>query len=142
MAVPKIIQIPEGDEGALQYHYKRTEVSSAEILTLNSVPLELVEAPGTGSILMPITAIVKYYYGTIVYATNLNLIILLDNGTIVLNFNNLISLGADTVMFSGTGTLAPAQLENEGIELSVQTGDPTAGDGTLVVHLWYINIVL
>jgi len=109
---------------------------------LYSITINVVEAPGAGKILMPIHVVVKLNFGTIVYATNINLLISLDTGTIVFNFDNLISLGADTAMFSGTGTLAPAQPENEGIELSVQTGDPTAGDGTLVIYLWYIKLVL
>lgn len=140
MPDPKIIQFPLGLTENLQFHYTgKINVSSAEILQLNSVPKELVVAPGAGYILMPIHAIVKYHFGTISYATNLNVILGLDTGALILTFSNLINQVVDAVRFSNAGILGNNQPENEGIELSVQIGDPTAGDGNLDVYLWYIK---
>ncbi len=142
MAFPKIINIPEGDEGALQYHYKRVEVSSAEILTANSAPLELVEAPGAGYILIPILAVWNYDFVSVVYGANVDLDIRLDTGGIILQQAGLIALGANRIVFSGIGTLGGAQIANNAIILTEPSGDPTGGDGTLTISLWYVILKL
>lgn len=142
MAVPKIIQIPEGDEGALQYHYRRIEVSSAEILTLFSAPKELVEAPGVGYILMPINAVAFMHFGTIAYDnTNDDPEIKTATGTKNMGFTNILSEVADKIMFQPLGLATGAQVENEALILTEDV-DPTLGDGTLTIYLWYIKLEL
>ncbi len=141
MAVPKIIQIPEGDEGALQYHYKRIPVDSAAILTLFSAPKELVEAPGAGYILMPIHSIVKLNFGTIAYGNvNNDPQIKVQGATdYIMVFINILSEAADFRMFRAIREINIDQPENAAIILT-EDAEPTLGDGTLVIHLWYIKL--
>ena len=143
MALPKIIQIPEGDEGALQYHYKRLVLTSAQILTSFATPIEIVAAPGAGKILAPIFAIAQTNYGTITYATNTSLYVYWNS---VLDSLGPISLARteDYIQILNDAIAADvlAIFENQNLTLKTQTGNPTAGDGTLTVYLWYIILLL
>ena len=143
MPLPKIIQFPLGlTENHLQFHYVKTEVTSAEILAINAVPKVLVTAPGAGFILMPIFAITDYDYITAAYATNTDLSIV-HNGEVakLIDVQGVISQVADIIQ---TGVLSGLRglISNKALELTELTGDPTGGDGTLTVYLWYINLEL
>ena len=147
MAIPKIIQIPIGDEGALQYHYKRIEISSAEILTTNSVPTVFpIDAPGAGYILLPITSLVSYDFVSVVYGTNTTIGIYYTGGVLPIYDltqvpgTDIITLGADAI--SSYNAVPNIPIENATLELREPTGDPTGGDGTLVIYLWYIILKL
>lgn len=142
MAIPKVIQIPIGDQTVLQYHYKQIEISSAEILTLNSAPPELVEAPGAGKILMPIHSIAKLHYGTVAYdGINNDPEIKTATGTKNMGFSNILSEVADKIIFQPLLSSSEAQAENEALILT-ENVDPTLGDGTLTIYLWYIILEL
>lgn len=145
---PKIIKYPVGDVYHLQWHYKKIEISSAEILTLNTSPVELAPAPGLGKVLKAENIVIKYDYVTAAYATNTKLLIV--NGTtneeqwgMVNVINQVIS---SIKGFINDNSAAPHSVqmlkENQSLDLMVETGNPTAGDGTLTVYLWYINLEL
>ncbi len=143
MALPKIINIPIGDEVVLQYYYKQIEVSAAEILTLFSAPKELVAAPGVGNILMPIHAVAKYNFVTTAYG-NVNddpQIKLSGAADYLMVFVNILSQVADFRMFRDSRELTIDQSENTALILTEDV-DPNLGDSTLTVYLWYINLVL
>ena len=142
MPDPKIIQFPLGLTENLQYHYTKVVVSSAEILALNSVPKTLVAAPGAGYLLMPIGIVIDYDYGTITYATNTDLALTNDSGDEIRKVDNVLTQVADFTSM-GVVPLFPATgRKNESLKLRVNTGDPTAGNGSLTVYLWYINLEL
>jgi len=140
MPLPKIIEIPIGDSGALQYHYVAKHISSAEILTLNSVPVELVAAPGAGKALIMVKAMASLSYGTLAYATNTTLQFENDSGDDQGSLAGVLNNGSD-IMKLWLDHSSEIK-ENEALNLSVVGGDPTAGDGTLDIYLWYINLVL
>jgi hypothetical protein len=128
--------------------YVKVELSSAEIKALNSSPKQLVAAPGAGKILIPTFAMVKYTYGTIPYATNTSGAIdypSVFNGLIDLS-NTSYSGSANKMTYAAmlkdpySDTLASA--ENKALTFWNPSADPTAGDGTLTVHLWYKEITL
>jgi hypothetical protein len=43
------------------------EVSSAELLAINSSPIEIIPAPGAGKIVVPVSTVVFYYFGSVPY---------------------------------------------------------------------------
>ena len=145
MPLPKIIQFPLGLAENLQYHYTKVNVSSAEILALNSTNKTLVAAPGAGKILMPIHAIVKLNFGTIVYATNTDLEIVHNGLTApLMQFPAFITQAADWIaMIPLLNRLySAATAENKSLDLNCDTGDPTGGDGNIDIYLWYIILEL
>ena len=145
MAIPKIIQIPEGDEGALQYHYKRLVLTSAQILASFATPIEIVETPGVGKILTPILLIAKTNYGTITYATNTTMTLRWNSVTATLD-NISLARTEDYIEIENEygGGLASAEgnVANQNLTLKTATGNPTAGDGTMTIYLWYIILTL
>ena len=146
MPLPKIIQFPLGLTENLQYHYTgKINIPTAEILALNSVPQTLVAAPGAGKILMPIHAIVKLNFGTIVYGTNTGLGVVYDGLTTqLLSLAFVIDQASDLFHYPQMDiwTRSAATSENKALDLHCATGDPTGGDGNIDIYLWYINLEL
>ena len=143
MPDPKIIQFPLGLRENLQYHYTKVEVSSAEILTLFSAPVSLVAAPGAGKILIPINAICSYNFVTTAYGNVNDDPIIKNQGDVGYSivFSNILSEVADKIMFQPLGNSTTARTENTALVLT-EDADPTLGDGTLTIYLWYINLEL
>jgi len=143
MPLPKIIQFPLGLTENLQYHYTKVNVSSAEILALNSTPVTLVTAPGAGYVLMPINAIAKLNFGTIAYdGTNDDPVIKNQgDGGYSIVFSSLLSEIADKIMFQPLGNSTVARTANTALVLTEDV-DPTLGDGNLDIYLWYIKLLL
>ena len=108
------------------------EVSSAEILALNSSPKEIVPAPGADKVLDILSIVVELDYGTTPYATN-------TSGQF--NFGGAGNFTLD-LSFSADGILklipqAEVAAANTALVLTEPSGDPTAGDSTLTVHVLY-----
>jgi len=146
MADPKIIQFPLGLTENIQYNYTgKINIPTADILAFNSVAQTLVAAPGAGYVLMPIHAIVKLNFGTIVYATNINVGIVHDGLTTqLIGINAVINQASDWIRLTSLtgGAYASATAENKALDIMCATGDPTGGDGSIDVYLWYINLEL
>jgi methylglyoxal synthase len=43
----------------------------------------------------------------------------------------------DGIVSTSSGTTNQQVMENVGIQIYVESGDPTAGDGDLAVNIWY-----
>ena len=132
-------------------------VTSAELLNLSSVEVEILPPPGAGLQYNYVSAFYSYRFGTSPYngdqSSNPQLFcgplannVAFDNYglTALLEFTangNASGIGGtaqewltDTVVFGQGPT------ENQGIYLGVQTGDLLSGDGTLLITVLY-NIV-
>lgn len=115
----------------------KVSVNSATILNLNAAPLQLIAAPAAGYTLQILAVSGRLNFGTIAYATNTKLITYFTGGSQWHNANGLLNSGAThTRGFDNSGAAA---LMDEGSPfiLSVATGNPTAGDGTLDVYITY-----
>lgn len=126
----------------------KVSLSSAEILALNTTPKTLIAAPGAGKIIQPIIYLWVYTYGTVTYATNTNADVYYT-GSLVLTGTTILNRTASTIQRQGTASVTAASflvasqdITNKALMLNVQTGDPTAGDGTLAVHVSYLIITL
>ena len=124
--------------------YVKVEVSSAEILALNTTPKELVAAPGAGKVIVPMSMISYYKYGSTAYLTNLNLgIIHQGSSSDMLSISNALAGSVDLINGVSLSSVAEAiEVINTALNVRVRTGDPTAGDGTLDIHLWYSEVTL
>ena len=125
--------------------YKKVSVSSAEILALNTTPKELVAAPGAGKVILLTSILINYTFVTSAYATNTNIVV--ENRTSgTEQFNNsgfgLLSNLSSIIHYYGAPELFGIIEENEAIDLTIQNGNPTAGDSTLDIHLWYSEVTL
>lgn len=129
-------------------------ILSADVLTLNSVPIEIIPTPGAGKAIEVISASRKLDFNTTPYATNTRLILKTTSGNVeIMNWgsgglNTNLSLSPYTsnilsALTSNSSSSTAQQLfENEGVFVSVLTGDPTAGDSDIKVYVTYRIITL
>lgn len=120
-------------------------ISSAQLLTLGSVPVTIISAPGANKYLNIISVCVSYNYGSVAYdfsnaepptflvgsgnATHQIPYTIMNGGA---DFNGNVgpfNTGASSVVFSPTNTA---------LTLTTAAGtDPSTGDGDLDVVVWY-----
>jgi hypothetical protein len=136
-----------GDSGieCIQGTAKLT-IATADVLTLNTTPIEIVAAPGAGYAIEVISASMKMVYVSATYATNTSLE-LITAGATNSQASTVIKNSASTIRrFADATTLASATatqlVENAALNVTVASGDPTAGDSDITVYCTYRIITL
>ena len=120
-------------------------ITSAEILTSYTAPVELIPAPGSGKLLLVQSAIIRYIPGGSTYSTNI--ITNIRYGNALSLYTNPNSLGQSsenaiiTNMLPSTTTSA-ALPTNSPLLFQTSNGNPTAGDGTIYLYLTYTIVTL
>lgn len=151
-----LIESPDGDiklaslEGLSTFfcstYCASVTIPSADVLTLNSVPIEIVSAQGAGTAIQVMSASFKMVYGTTQYATNYN-IQLLTSGAIVqqAEVEGLNASVSNIRAFEISHTNVPTGtqiIENAALNVTVETGNPTAGDSDITVYVYYRVIIV
>jgi len=136
-----------GDSGieCIQGTAKLT-IASADVLHLNTTPIEIVAAPGAGYAIEVISASMKMVYNSATYATNTSLE-LITAGATNSQASTVIKNSASTIRrFADATTLASATatqlVDNAALNVTVASGDPTAGDSDITVYVTYRIITL
>jgi hypothetical protein len=121
------------------------DVSSAQILNSNSVPVVLIAAPGANKFLRIVDIAMRYTFVSAAYATNTNLLFMysaLVAAAVDAQPSSVLTQVNDRVFM--TGGISPTGvpqgyngLTNQGLVLYTQTGNPTAGSGTIKVFITY-----
>ncbi|HSG62811.1 MAG TPA: hypothetical protein VLA24_15405 [Pseudomonadales bacterium] len=112
-------------------------IPTAEVLTLFTTPKPFGITVPTGYYVQPLSAQLKATYGGTPYATNIALEVGFNgvkpifNGA--LNFNSNVFQNLE---FEPSGTV----IDNADVEVSVNVGNPTAGNSNITVYLTYILI--
>ena len=116
-------------------------IPSASVLTLNSVPLTIISAPGPGKAIDAFSLAMKMTFNSSAYATYTRLVLITDTAV-----DNQVGLGTNILgsthsIFRTNGKL-PGNgdeniVENKDLTVSVETGDPTAGDSDITVYVSY-----
>jgi hypothetical protein len=120
--------------------------SGIECIHLNTTPIEIVAAPGAGYAIEVISASMKMVYVSATYATNTSLE-LITAGATNSQASTVIKNSASTIRrFADATTLASATatqlVENAALNVTVASGDPTAGDSDITVYCTYRIITL
>lgn len=143
-------QIRDGDgyKGGVTLE-RRVEVTSAELLALATTAKELVPAPGTDKVLEFVSAVIKYNYGSVVYAEPSapdEMVIQYSGGQDVctdIDTTNFIDQENDEIRlatFNETDMATTVDLEaikNTSLVLFNSGTDWTGGDGTVDVRIMY-----
>ena len=136
-----------GDSGieCIQGTAKLT-IATADVLHLNTTPIEIVAAPGAGYAIEVISASMKMVYVSATYATNTSLE-LLTTGATNSQASTTIKNSASTIRrFADATTLASATatqlVDNAALNVTVASGDPTAGDSDITIYVTYRIITL
>ena len=124
------------------YLYTSLSLTSAQILALNTTPQTIIAAPGSGKWIEVISATTDMNFDTAAYATNTTLQLINDGATIaqLQDTSCLIATVDKVTKFQDVTPATAGQtqiIKNTAVQLKVATGDPTAGSGTLTVHVIY-----
>ena len=117
-------------------------VTTAQILALNSTPIELIAAQGAGKTIEIISASTKLVYVSAAYATNTNLQ-LLTSGATNAQFDDGKVLTATVSTHWKFEALQPTSatdtqlIENAAVNVTVETGDPITGDSNIEIFALY-----
>jgi len=119
-------------------------IPTAQVLTLNSAPVQLVAAPGAGYAIEVLSASLQITFNSVAYATNTNLQ-LYANGSSEIQTSNSINQVADAFSkfepeIGATGSIQ--FVGNEPLMVDVSGGDPTAGDSDITIYVTYRIITL
>jgi len=115
-------------------------IPSADILTGNTTPIVLIESPGPGHIVKVISAMIKIVYGTTPYATHTNFLIQYETQNVNIIGASPFGVSSDAynlMNLEETNGVAPADIEDNAVILTVDAGDPTAGDSDIEITLYY-----
>lgn len=134
--------------GLVSIQTAEVTIPSAQVLTLNSTPVTLVPAQGANTIIVPMQIIGSLDYGTTPYATNGNIQIFNGGTYNVANVaddvflfgsvpNRNVYIFLDNFNMIATDTQFVA---NSPLTITVETGNPTAGDSDVRIFLTYMVI--
>lgn len=125
--------------------FKTVTIPTAEVLTGNSAPVEVVGAVA-GKIIMPLFVLTTLTYNSVAYTTNLRTQIIYDGATDAL-------LETPTAFLSGTttktvlmnvntinGVTDTQVLDNAALLWKVETGNPLAGDSDVTLNIVYVLV--
>ena len=120
-------------------------IATADVLTLNTTPVEIVPAPGAGYAIQVVAASFGLTFNTTAYATNVTIGIGQASSEPQVELQCL-DATVNTIRninpHSATATTDTQIKENHSLIVSTRTGDPTAGDSDLKVYLTYKIIEL
>lgn len=123
----------------------KTSVSSAEILTMFSSPITLVNAPGAGRYVNLISVAFRLNFATIAYATNYQIRLQIGSVGPLVAVNNILAQGSTFFMVSQTmdlGNSGSPDWVNAILTAKVIDGNPTTGDSSLDIYTTYNIITL
>ncbi|MEA2066016.1 MAG: hypothetical protein U9O65_02780 [Thermotogota bacterium] len=117
------------------------DITTGEILALNTTPQELVAAPGAGYVIEFISAVLILDYNSAAYATNGDLSIQTDTTNTTLSdtvgLSDFLAQTADTIRTVQVLSADTNLDANEALELFCGTGDPATGDSPITVKVTY-----
>jgi hypothetical protein len=122
--------------GGYQY-YSAVTITSGEILTLFSSPVEILPSPGTNKY-YDFKVYFEYTYNSSTYTSNT--IFLIDNSNKRVSKEFYIEGSDNVILVSNMDTQSNLTTVNSNLLLSTTVSDPTSGDGDLKIKIWY-NIV-
>ena len=123
--------------------YATYNLSSSEILNSFSTPVTIL-AGVAGVSHVPLFVVFETAFGTAAYATNTNAIISAVGSSVrIVTQTGLLAFAASGLMatpITGNGAFQTNIVKGAALTFSTLTGNPTAGDGTVLVHIFYIDL--
>jgi hypothetical protein len=122
-------------------------LTSTQIKALNTTPIQLVAAPGTGKAIQVLGVMGSLTFLTAAYATHTELDIIDTTGTTVLFKDTGTLLAATsstvaTIQMSIASNAANLVTANGSVSVTVPTGNPATGAGSLKLYVTYQVITL
>lgn len=133
-------QVDESLYPAIEPFSETITIPSAQILTLFTDKVLLVQTPGDGSVILPISADVSLTGVVTPYATNVVVTILGDTASPASQYWSSFQIDSATdfdIALKGSSTSNTRLYADQSLYVQAQTGDPTDGDGDLIITIWY-----
>lgn len=114
-------------------------IASADVLTLNTTPITLVGAV-SGYAIEVVSASVKVDFNTTAYATNTGMLLITDTATSQQANADIGATVTQIGKFRTTEVGSPSLTQliaNKALTVTVDSGDPTAGDSDITVYVNY-----
>lgn len=120
-----------------------TYITSAQILTLNTSPVTILPASGSLTVVeVPLMFVIRYKYGTSTYSSNLDCRFESTGGTVTDTLADKIGMlgfttsGIDIVVLDSFNATGPAILlqANSTVQLLASAGNPSGGDGDVIIY--------
>lgn len=125
------------------------DITNAQILALNTTPIQLIPAQGAGTVIQVLNWAVKIENTGTPFATNTVLAITHPSASADLGrdvADVVLKSTVDRTTAISIRTSPPVgetqMIENEPVNVTVLTGDPTAGSGNITVYVTYRVITL
>jgi hypothetical protein len=127
----------------------KATLSSGQVLTLNTAPITVIAAPGAGKMINILSVATKLTFGTAAYAANTQLSLkyvgaaynaCTDASTLVSGASR--TLRWDQVVSTTASATNTQMIENAGIQITVNTGNPTTGDSSVDYYIYYVITTL
>lgn len=127
---------------ARKLHTVTKSLTSAQILALNTTPIEVIPAPAAGVVVKVVSAICKITFATAAYATQTNIWLITDTATVEQgSFTAVLAATATkTQGFIPQGTVAAGGsqlIAAKSVKAFAPTADPITGAGTVKITVTY-----
>lgn len=122
-------------------------ITSAQILALNTTPVQIIPAPGIGKYIELVSASDLIIYNTTPYATNTSLVLSYTGGTARIAVDpfilvSTVSRKLGIIEDTSVGAADTQIVENAALRVSVQSGNPTGGNSAIKINVLYRIITL
>lgn len=114
-------------------------LSSAQVLALNSTPILVVPAADAGTVIVPMRGLVEFSGGSSNYATN-TILTVGSTTTLADSVYTLSGSIADRTvpnLLTVTSNTLAGTVPGDSLSVRVKTGNPTTGNSTVKVTVWY-----
>lgn len=143
--LPDVLKIADNAEHGSIIREVSLTIASADVLTLNSTPIEIVAAPGAGKAIEVVNASLTTDFNSAAYTTNTTLFLRAAGATGVQADNSINASVTRTGRFrlqdtSSSGATDTQIIENAALEVYVASGNPAAGDSDITINLAYREI--
>lgn len=120
-------------------------LSSAQILSLHTTPINLVAAQGANTFILPIALTVQYTYGTTDYVTDDSLRFTYD-GVVWTQIGSALAPSQNVFyirnQLQNVGAQGQNFYDNANFQVTTPSSNPTGGDGTVKITVLYSVINL
>ena len=114
-------------------------LSSAQVLALNTTPILVVPAADAGTVIVPMRGLVEFSGGSNDYAANTDITV--GSTTTIGDSNYVLEASISDRTKPNTLTLTigttAGMVAGDSLSVRVKTGNPTTGNSTVKVTVWY-----
>ena len=120
-------------------YYASTTIETADVLTLNATPVPIISAAGSGKAIIPTLILVTMDFNSAAYTTHTSMRLQISDNADLEIF--------DLSKSNNWRQVTPFEIghdliENEAVYVTVDTGNPSAGNSDVKVKIWYKIVTL